>query len=154
MNQREIVKGITIAGQPNADDIQTLRDQGFRTIVNLRLPDDQGILEDEEHIVESSGLNYAAIPISPKTIDDIAVMRFSQAVSSTDSQPALVHCGSGGRAGVMTLLHLAIENGWSLQRTLEEGERLGDIAPSETSPYRAFFESYIKRHSAGERVGE
>jgi uncharacterized protein (TIGR01244 family) len=154
MNQREIVKGLTIAGQPSAEDIARLRDEGFRTIVNLRLPDDEGILEDEEHIVEGSGLNYAAIPVSPKVVDDLAVMRFSQAISSTDSQPALIHCGSGGRAGIMLLLHMAIEHGWSLERALEEGKKLGDLAPSETSPYRPFFESYIKRHSAGERTGE
>jgi hypothetical protein len=50
----------------------------------------------------------------------------------------------------MVLLHQAIDHGWSLAKALEEGDRLG-IAPGENSPYRAFFESYIRRHSAGER---
>jgi len=154
MNQREIIEGISIAGQPTAEDIARLRDEGFKTIVNLRLPEDNGILEDEEHIVEGSGLNYAAIPVSPTVVDDLAVQRFSQAIYDKESRPALIHCGSGGRAGIMLLLHLAIEHGWSVERTLEEGAKLGDLAPSETSAYRPFFEGYIKRHSAGERTGE
>jgi hypothetical protein len=45
---------------------------------------------------------------------------------------------------------MAVQHGWSLQQTLDEGKKLG-IAPSETSPYRAFFEGFIKRHSPAER---
>lgn len=153
INERHITKGLAIAGQPSPDDITTLHDKGYRTVVNVRLLSDEGYLEEEERLVETAGLNYAEVPVSPKTIDDIAVQRFSQALESTDSQPALVHCGSGGRAGLMVLLHLAVQNGWSLQEALGKGQKLG-IAPSETSPYRAFFEDYIKRHSAGERAAE
>lgn len=151
MNDRKITSEITIGGQPTADDIRELAAAGYRTVVNLRTPDEAGILPDEKVEVEHANLNYSAIPVAPDILDDITVQRFSQAVSSIDSQPAYVHCKGGGRAGVMTLLHLAIEHGWSLEQTLKEGERLGGIGPSATSPYRAFFEEYIRRHSPAER---
>jgi uncharacterized protein (TIGR01244 family) len=153
MNERQLAEGIAVSGQPSPAEISLLHDRGFRTVVNVRTPDDEGYLENEERLVESAGLNYAEIPISPKRLDDIAVQRFSQALESVDGKPAIVHCGSGGRAAMMVLLHLAVQNGWSLQHALREGERLS-AAPSETSPYRAFFEDYIKRHSAGERAAE
>jgi len=150
MKTRAITNHISIGGQPDENDIQTLQEKGFRTIVNLRTEDDEGFRAEEEHEVENKGLNYAAIPVSPVLLDDRAVQRFSSALSSDDAPPSYVHCGSGGRAGLLTLLHLAVENGWTLQQTLETGKEL-DIAPSETSPYRAFFDDYIRRHSAGER---
>ena len=153
MNLRQLTKGLAIAGQPTPEEIATLKAQGFRTIVNVRTHADDGYLPEEERLVESSGLNYAEIPVSPNLLDDLAVQRFSQALDSEDAQPAIVHCGSGGRAGLMVLLHLAVHHGWSLQEALEEGARM-NVAPSATSPYRAFFESYIQHHSAGERAGE
>lgn len=151
MKTRTITNEISIGGQPSESDIQALQGEGFATIVNLRTAEDEGYVADEEHQVESKGLNYAAIPVSPTLLDDLAVQRFTGAVSGQGTTPTYVHCGSGGRAGLLTLLHLAVEHGWTLEQALEKGKEL-DIAPSENSPYRAFFDDYIRRHSAGERA--
>ena len=40
----------------------------------------------------------------------------------------------------------------SLVKRMEEGQKMGDIAPKDGSPYRAFFETYIRAHSVGERI--
>ena len=151
LNLKKITEGISIAGQPTEDELRDAHGGGINTIVNLRTDDEDGFLASEERIVESTGATYAAIPVSPQTLDDLAVERFSQALSSVNAQPAIVHCKGGGRAGVMTLLHLAIQHGWSLDQTLDEGAKHG-IAPAPDSPYRAFFESFIKRHSPAERL--
>ncbi len=151
-NEREIVPGLAIAGQPTEEELENLGESGYRTVVNLREDNEPGALTDEERLVENAGLNYASIPISARTIDDIAVQRFIQAVDSDGAQPVVVHCGGGGRAGLLVLLHLAIKHGWSVAQTLEEGAKLG-IAPGAASPYRAFIEDYIRRHSPAERVG-
>jgi uncharacterized protein (TIGR01244 family) len=150
MNEKQIAPGLTSAGQPTPEDIETYRAQGVRTIVNLRSDDESPAVAAEERRVEDAGITYAQIPISPATLDDLSVQRFSQALSGVDALPAIVHCAGGGRAGVMSLLHLSITHGWSLSQTLEEGDKLG-IAPQSDSPYRAFFESYIQRHSPAER---
>ncbi len=150
-NFRQINAQISISGQPTTEDLDSLVEKGFRTVVNLRTEDEPGILPDEEREVESRALNYAAIPVSPTLLDDPAVARFSQALESVDGTPALVHCKSAGRASMMTLLHLAVKHGWSIAQALQTGKEMGDLAPSETSPYRAFFEDYLRRHSAGER---
>lgn len=148
-NLKKITDELWVSGQPTEEALRTIGGQ-FRTVVNLRTADENGVLPNEERLVEDAGLNYAPIPVTPVSLDDAAVERFSQAVSSTDSTPALIHCQGGGRAGVLTLLHLAVTNGWRAERALLEGEALG-IGPAADSPYRAFFEDYLRRHSAGER---
>lgn len=150
LNLKQITQDIAIAGQPTDDELRQAHSQGIQTIINLRTLGEAGYSDDEERIVEGTGANYVSIPVSPQTLDDLAVERFSQALSSVNSLPAIVHCQGGGRAGVMTLLHLAIQNGWTVQQALEHGQEVG-IAPAEDSPYRPFFEKFIKAHSAGER---
>ncbi|HEY0073654.1 MAG TPA: protein tyrosine phosphatase family protein [Abditibacteriaceae bacterium] len=152
-NLRKIASNLFIAGQPTEEELADIRSTGFRTIINLRESDEEGIVTGEERLVETAGLNYAAIPITPQTINDVAVQRFIQAVDSDDAPPVVAHCGSGGRAGIMVLLHLAIDYGWSVEQTLSEGEKLG-IAPGPDSPYRSFVEDYIRRHSPAERSDE
>jgi len=150
MFARKITDGITIAGQPNEGDITKLAERGYRTVVNLRKESEPGVLPEEKRLVEEAGMNYASIPVASDTLDDLTVERFIQAVESDDSQPAVVHCGGGGRAGIMTLLQLAMSNGWSLEKALADGAKLG-IAPAPDSPYRPFLENFIKRHSPAER---
>ena len=150
LNQKKLTDGITVSGQPSAEELQHLLEHGFHTVINLRTPDEEGVLADEERLVEGAGLNYASVPVSPATLDDAAVERFVQALNAVDGQPALVHCHGGGRAGLMALLHQAVTHGWSLQQALAEGEKHG-VAPAADSPYRKFFEEFIKRHSPAER---
>ncbi|PQV64421.1 TIGR01244 family protein [Abditibacterium utsteinense] len=150
-NEQSFNDKITIGGRPDASEIEELHNRGFKTVVNLLTPDEPGF-ETEEAEVENTGMTYASIPTSPALLDDIAMARFSQAIDSS-SGPVAVHCKGGGRAGVLSLLHLAVTHGWNREKACEEAEKLKvKIGPE--SPYRAFFESYIQRHSAGERTGD
>jgi uncharacterized protein (TIGR01244 family) len=150
MKEQQITPEITIGGQPHTADIKALKERGFQTVINLRAPDEKNLLEDEKRLVEESGMDYASIPVTPQLLDEAAVHRFATSVAPKSSQPVYVHCGSGGRAGLLALLHLAIDNGWTVEQALQEGEKHG-ISPSERSPYRRFFEEYIQRRSAGAR---
>lgn len=147
LNEQKITDHLSIGGALRDGDAQDLENRGFKTVVNLMMPEESSY--GEEELVKGVGLTYAPIPTSPATLDDITVARFLQAIESSDG-PVAVHCKGGGRAGLMTLLALAIEHGWSLDQTFEEGEKMS-IKIESNSPYRSFFESYIKRHSAGER---
>lgn len=147
INEQHINDHIFIGGALEEGDASALQERGFGTVISLLTTDEPGFHEEES--VKSTGMDYVSIPVSPDVIDDAAAMRFSQEVASS-AAPVYVHCKGGGRAGIMTLLHLATQSGWSLQHALEEGEKLG-VKIGADSPYRPFFESFLQRHSAGER---
>jgi len=149
-NASQITENILIAGQPKDSELQQLHEKGYKTVINLRGEEECGAIGNEERIVEDAGLNYASIPISPSNLNETKIGRFLQALATKDALPAVVHCGGGGRAGIMVLLHLAITQKWSVQQALAQGEEMG-IAPSPGSPYRKYFEEYVRSHSAGER---
>lgn len=139
---------ITVGGALGADDAQTLHDEGFRSVIDLRTTDE--IETPEKAWVEGTGMDYETLPTASDTLDDVAIFRFIQEVDSSDG-PVYVHCKSGGRAGIMALLHDAATHGWTIEHTLqvadEKGVKLGD-----DSPYRPVVEDYLKQHSAGERL--
>ena len=147
LNEQKINDKMSIGGALRDGDAQDLENRGFKTVVNLMTAEESN--DGEEELVKGVGLTYAPIPVAPNTLDDITVARFLQAVESSDG-PVAVHCKGGGRAGMMALVALAIENGWSVDKALEEGENMKIVIAAD-SPYRGFFESYIQRHSAGER---
>lgn len=149
-NASQITENILISGQPKDNELRELHEKGFKTVINLRGDEESGVISEEERIIQETGINYASIPVSPQSINETKIGRFLQTLATKDALPAVIHCGGGGRAGIMVLLHLAITHKWSVQQALAQGEALG-IAPSAGSPYRKYFEQYVKQHSAGER---
>ena len=139
-NLSEIAPGMFIAGQPTEDELKNLPATGFKTVINLRGADEDGFLADEGELVAAAGARYAAIPISPETLCAADLEQFSAAIQ--ENLPAVAHCGSGGRGGIMLLLHLAKTNGWSLETALTEGEKLG-LAPGPGSKYWAAFNGIL-----------
>ena len=148
-NEKMLDDQLIVTGQIGVEDVEELRRRGVREVVNLRGVDEEGFWDGEKAAVEEAGMDYSNIPISPSILDDAAVMRVHQAIDSAGGT-AVVHCQGGGRAGIMGLLHLAIKNGWGIQQSLDEGQKRG-VELKEDSPYRAFFEQYLKNHSPAER---
>ncbi len=85
MKNEAIVGGITVAGQPTADE---LRSGAFTTIVNIRGAAEAGNISAEA--LAGSDTTYVPVPwtIDTVTSDDIA--RIREAVESSDG-PVLIH---------------------------------------------------------------
>ena len=85
---------------------QTFRNLGYRTILNLRRPDEGS---DEEAVqVRALGMNYVNIPIRGATIAPDQLGEFTAALTDSVNYPMLVHCASANRVGAMFYLHRVI----------------------------------------------
>src|SRR3954469_13058022 len=90
-------------GQPTVKGFQELKSNGIRTVINLRVED------DERELVESLGMKYVHIPISMplltrpwKKISDADIAAFFEAVEDPGNQPVFVHCHRGAdRTGLL-----------------------------------------------------
>lgn len=135
----------TIAGQLTPEQLQAAKTEGYQAVLNLRVPGEEGFLDNEQSEAENAGLNYVNIPVSPQDISQVA----DQVVTQLDQlpKPVLVHCGSALRAGVMVLAYLGIRQGKSAEDVLEEGRQAGFTVIDSKPPLKQFIEEYIKRHS-------
>ena len=124
---KKITDQITVSGQPTADDIAQLKNDGFRTIVNLRTEgeDDQPMSpEEERQAVEKAGMKYVHLPVSSATIGPDTVDKFRAQLPNFEG-PVLVHCHAGMRAGAFTMMATATKEGWSGHETLEKAQAMG-----------------------------
>lgn len=148
----QISDEMTIGEQPDANDIQRLADNGFQSVVNLQTrdedSDDFGI-DDERETVHSQGMTFKHIPVSIGQMDQDKVDEFSEAITYAPL-PAFVHCKSGLRAGAFSLMHLALERGWSGDKALQIAEQMGFECKNDT--LRDFVREYITEQN-GSRKG-
>src|SRR6476660_8976681 len=114
-------------GQPTAKGFHDLKGNGIRTVINLRVED------DERELVESLGMKYVHIPINMplltrpwKTISDADIAAFFQAVEDPENQPVFVHCHRGAdRTGMLVGLYRIAHDNWDGGRAYREARQIG-----------------------------
>lgn len=126
-NQLKINDQITVGGQPAEEELQQLKQQGFGSVINLRLSneEDQPLSpEDEATKVRELGMDYLNIQVSSKQIRPEQVDEFQKALQALKT-PTYVHCKGGTRAGAFAMMHEATRQGWSGDDTLKKAKQMG-----------------------------
>jgi uncharacterized protein (TIGR01244 family) len=118
---------ISTAGQPSDEELEQIRDAGFKTVLNLRPPEEGSLAEKPK--VEALGMTYVNIPITPETITEEKVQRFSEIVADPANKPLLIHCASGNRVGGLWFIHRALGQGVPAEQGLEEARAIGLKSP-------------------------
>jgi tyrosine-protein phosphatase SIW14 len=102
--------------QPSEAGIETLRQRGVRTVINLR--DDP--VSDEQEIVQRAGLRYVQIPTSPWKVEPEKIREFLKEIK-TVPRPVFVHCALGrDRTGLEIAVYRIVVQKWSRQDAIAE----------------------------------
>lgn len=100
MQIRRIDDRISVSPQITADDVATLKHQGFTTIVNNRPDGEEAGQPDGDTIAEAAaaaGLAYHAIPITHAGFSHPQLDAMASVLAETDG-PILAYCRSGTRS--------------------------------------------------------
>jgi uncharacterized protein (TIGR01244 family) len=103
--QKEPRDSLTVGGQPSLEQLESLKQHGFSTVINLRR---EGEFEDFDEAAEVAklGMKYVHIPIkNVKSITRADGCALHEAISNAPG-PVLLHCTIGWLAGGL----FAIEN--------------------------------------------
>jgi tyrosine-protein phosphatase SIW14 len=118
-----IADGLYRGGQPERDGFQYLREKGFKTIINLRMEN------DEESMVRELGMNYVHIPVSIKVwskIPDRAIEQYFKVVNDPANYPIFFHCRRGAdRTGAMAGFYRIVVQGWEPTKAYSEARDIG-----------------------------
>ncbi len=118
------LKGVATAGQPSEEHLRRLAEAGYKTIIDLRTPEeDRGL--DEEEVVRETGMRYANIPVGHETVEDETFGRFREVMSDAERRPVLVHCSSANRVGALLVPYLILDEGKSREEALEIARQVG-----------------------------
>lgn len=126
MNKKTISQDIAIGAQPSSLDLKELQQQGFRSVVNLRRPDENADPnpEAEGEKARELGLAYFHLPVNPQNLTPAEIEEFSARMDELP-KPVYVHCQGGTRAGAFCLMHLGQKKGWTGEQAFAEGEKAG-----------------------------
>ena len=133
-----------MTGQVTPDDLQTAAKDGFKSVLNLRAPDEEGYLPDEKEKAEAAGLRYVNIPVKKEAINDELTTKVLAEIDNLP-KPALIHCASGMRAGAMTMMNIATRSGMNAKDAMDKAQSMGFDCSSEPE-LKAYFEQYVDSH--------
>jgi uncharacterized protein (TIGR01244 family) len=120
---REIAP-VATAGQPEVGHFERLAQVGYRTVIDLREPDeDRGL--DEPEAIRQAGMQYANIPVGHDDVSDETFDRFRELMNDQERRPVLVHCSSANRVGALLIPYLVLDEGKSQDEALEIASRVG-----------------------------
>ena len=120
VNYREYSATLSSSGQPNADQLQSLRDAGFERVVYLAFSDHETSLSNEDRIVKDLGMDYVHIPVewdAPSRSDFYA---FAGAMQHELTTKTLLHCQVNFRASAFSFLYRVLYEGVSIDQAKDD----------------------------------
>jgi uncharacterized protein (TIGR01244 family) len=134
---------VACGGATETSALKALKEDGFKTIINLRQPTEKGA-NIEQNVAEAKalGLNYLNIPVNGQAPDPKALDRFLETVADKANQPAYIHCASASRVGAFWLVKRVLQDGWAVEKATEEAKLIG----LRSAPLEKFALDYIAAH--------
>jgi len=128
VNYTRVDATVACAGATPVQALPELKKNGFASVINFRMPEEQGANIDEAKATAAKvGLKYIHLPHQTPT-PEIAEA-FLKAVADPANQPAYIHCASANRVGAMWFIKRVKLDGWDTDRAMKEAEAIGLRAP-------------------------
>lgn len=115
--------GLASAGRPTDEGLRRLKEQGFRTVIDLRTSKEEGVAE-EKAFVEAEGLRYVNVPLMPATFSAADAEAVKAVLDDPAAGPILLHCAVGNRVGGVWAV-LEARAGKPIDEAIAEGKRVG-----------------------------
>ncbi|MDF2388260.1 phosphatase [Nostoc ellipsosporum NOK] len=123
-NTKKVSDDLSVTGQLTPEQLQQAAQEGFKSVLNLRSPNEAGFLSDEQQQAEAVGLQYANVPLKPSEPDKKLTELAIQEIENLP-KPVLIHCAAGARAGGIALIVTAINEGLTYEQITQKATELG-----------------------------
>jgi uncharacterized protein (TIGR01244 family) len=123
--EEHICKG----GQPTMAELEKLKQEGVRAIINLRRPSEYNA-EEEVAKARELGLRYVNIPVDHSDPKDSQVEDFLKATDDPANRPAFIHCAAANRVGAFWMIRRVLRDRWSLGKAQDEAKKIGMRSPN------------------------
>jgi uncharacterized protein (TIGR01244 family) len=149
INAFQVNEHLTTTGQVIPDQLKQAVQEGFKSVLNLRSPDELGFLPNEQQVAESLGLHYVNLPLKLEAVDEALITRILTVLDQIP-KPAVVHCAASIRSTAIAMLSVAIQEGLTPEQTLARVKGMGYKFAHYTciDPHlKQFFSEYLLKHT-------
>jgi uncharacterized protein (TIGR01244 family) len=134
---------IACGGATETSALPALKQDGFTSVVNLRVANEPGAnVEENKAEAEKVRLKYFHLPFQANAPDPTLVDRFLSTVSDKANQPVYIHCGSANRVSAVWMIKRVLQDGWPTEKALTEAKAIGLTS----APLEKFALDYIASH--------
>ena len=124
-NARMLADDLLTGGQPTREQLEQAAAAGYRTVVNMRTPGEEGAWDDAALAAEL-GLRYVAMPVAGAGgLTPENARKLAEIIDDPRARPLMVHCASGNRVGALLALKAHHLDGASPEAALEIGLEAG-----------------------------
>jgi uncharacterized protein (TIGR01244 family) len=143
VNFTQVDAVVACGGATETTALDGLKKDGFKSVINLRLPTEQGAnIEQNAARAKELGLNYFSIPLNGQAPETKTVDNFLGVIANKANQPVYIHCGSASRVGAMWMVKRVLQDGWAIDKATEEAKLIGLRSPA----LEQFAVEYINSH--------
>ena len=128
-------------GQPSMENLQKMKREGVRSVINLRLANEYNF-EEEASMARKLELRYFHIPVDKTDLKDEQVQKFLEVTEDPENRPMFIHCTSAGRVGTFWMIRRVLVDKWKIEDAKAEARRIG----MHDEKLRDWALDYIKRH--------
>lgn len=137
-------QGMFLASQPTAADFEHAKQNGIKTVINLRHAAENKDF-DEAALVQQLGMTYVNLPYNgPEQLTD-EVFDQARRLFATAERPMMMHCGSGNRIGPLWIAWRVLDGKVSWDEAHAEAVQIGMKTPA----YAEKAKAYIERRAKG-----
>ena len=138
VNYTRVDATVACAGATSPEALAGVKELGFVSVINFRTAGEQGAeIEASRTAAGEVGLKYFHIPFRAPTPADVE--QFLEVIADSANQPAYIHCASANRVGAMWAIKRVKQDGWEIDRAMEEAETIG----LRSEALKAFALSYV-----------
>jgi uncharacterized protein (TIGR01244 family) len=117
---------VACAGATSPEAVPTIKEMGYKSIINLRLASEPGANVDAEAAAaKAAGINFVHIPFNGSAPDPAVADTFLKEVTKPANEPAFIHCASGNRVAAMWMIKRMVVDKWDADRAGNEAAELG-----------------------------
>ena len=119
---------IYLAGQPTPEDLTLLKQEGFKTIITLRKPNE--VSWDEAATVTQHGMKFVEVPfqdpaeLKPEVFDQVL-----KVLRDKERGPTVLHCASSNRVGAIWYAYRVLDGKLAPEAALREAKIVGLRTP-------------------------
>jgi len=96
-NYLQISERVSTSGQPTERQFELIREQGFRTVINLAPHSAENALKDEQALLTTLGINYIHIPVDFKNPTEDDFNMFVSKMQDVSTEKVWIHCAANMR---------------------------------------------------------
>src|SRR5689334_4422239 len=135
-------KDFCTGGQPRLEQLEQLKNEGVKSILNLRQPSEHRAAEEEAKAKEL-GLRYFNIPVAYGNPNEEQVAEFLKITDDPDNRPMFIHCTAAIRVGAFWMIRRVLRDGWKVDDAEEEAKKIG---LRDSPHWNEFARKYIDAH--------